>query len=152
RLWQQRHDRSAGKVPAIRPGGRVWGVGYKGMRLRHPTPHTLPPAPFVLAVLCLTLSWPAAGQSVRLHADLGQARAALRAGQPAIAAALARRALDRDPADLSAGVLLGLSLEAQGRDQEAVAALAAVISAGQPSSTSSAHADAMTALARLLPA
>jgi hypothetical protein len=89
---------------------------------------------------------------VRLHPELGQARAALRAGQPAIAAALARQALDRDPADLQAGLLLGLSLEAEGRGQEAVAALAGVAHTAPGPSTGEAQSDALTALARLLPA
>jgi hypothetical protein len=88
-----------------------------------------------------------------LRSELGEARAALRAGQPGIAAALARRALDRDPADVNAGVLLGLSLAAQGRDQEAVAVLAATGRADPDRRASAAlPPEAVTALAHLLPA
>jgi hypothetical protein len=54
-----------------------------------------------------------------------QARAALRGGQPATAASLARRALERDASDGDARLLLGLSLEALGRAEEAVIVLAA---------------------------
>jgi tetratricopeptide repeat protein len=90
---------------------------------------------------------------VVLHSELGEARAALRAGQPAIAAALARRALDRDPTDVNASVLLGLSLEAQGRGQEAVGVLAAAGRAGSDHPAGGAlPAEAGAALARLLPA
>ena len=112
-----------------------------------------PLTPVLLALAFFLAAWPAAGQSVTLRSDLGAARAALRAGQPDIAAALARRALDRDPADMNAGVLLGLSLEAQGRSREAVAVLAATGRAqpGRPTGAAL-PAEAATALARLLPA
>jgi hypothetical protein len=90
---------------------------------------------------------------VVLRSELGEARAALRAGQPGIAAALARRALDRDPTDVNASVLLGLSLAAQGQDQEAVAVLAATGRADPDRRAGAAlPPEAMTALARLLPA
>ena len=84
-----------------------------------------------------------------LHPEIGAARAALRAGQPGVAAALARRDLERNPSDVNARVLLGLSLEAQGQNQEAVAALAA---AGGSGPIAALPAEAASALARLLPA
>jgi hypothetical protein len=95
---------------------------------------------------------PAAAQSVTLHPELGQARAALHAGQPATAAALARRALDLNPTDLDAALLLGLSLEAEGRAEEAVAVLAAARHrAPSGEASGAAAAEVVAALRRLLP-
>ncbi len=99
----------------------------------------------IVFLLALSLLPPrsAAAQRVRLRPALVEARAAFSAGQPEQAAALARRALDQDPTSVDAALLLGLSLEAQGRLPEAVAALAAT---ARPL-----PAAARTALARLLP-
>lgn len=128
----------------------VFGIRSNPNRTPNTEHRTPIPLCSLLFALTLLTAGSAVGQSVTLRSDLINARAALSAGQPDVAAALARRALDRDPGDQDAAVLLGLSLEAQGRRPEAVTVLAAT--ARQGSTGQAAFPEpARIALARLLP-
>jgi hypothetical protein len=65
---------------------------------------------------------------------------------------LARRALERNPADREARLVLGLALEAAGREEEAVGVLASFSRSGsEPPSGAAVPPEATAALNRLLP-